>query len=219
MAEPSWFDRLLDWVYVPKCGLCGLADRPAVCGFCESQFERGPDEALELGGELGIDGLVWAFSYRGRASQAVRRLKYDRVTSLARPMALQIRRIAAECSVDGVDMVVPVPIHWSRRFHRGFNQSEMLCAAFEPEQVFPDAMRRVRPTHSQASLGPLERRRNLEGAFLADPAMAGASVLLVDDVVTSGHTLAECAKACRAAGAVSVFAVTFAGTWEVVDGP
>ncbi|MFQ3587979.1 MAG: phosphoribosyltransferase family protein [Fimbriimonadaceae bacterium] len=217
MAGRSWLDAVLDWVYAPKCGLCGVADRPAVCGFCESEFERGPIDPIEPAAELGLDALVWAYSYRGRASQAVRRLKYDRVTSLARPMAAHVRRVAAECSLDGADLVVPVPIHWSRRFHRGFNQSELLCREFPVDRVRPGAVARVRPTRPQASLSPAERRRNLAGAFVADRAIEGASVLLIDDVVTSGTTLSECARACREAGAASVSAVAFAGTWEVAD--
>lgn len=218
MAARSWLDAVLDWLYVPKCGLCGVADRPAICGFCESEFETWRADPVEPGPELGLDSLVWAVSYQGRASQAVRRLKYDRVTSLALPMAAYVHRVAADASMDGADLIAPVPIHWSRRFYRGFNQAELLCQGFPKDRVRPDVVKRVRSTRPQASLSPSERRRNLAGAFFATDAVAGASVLLVDDVVTSGHTLAECARALREAGAVEVSAVTFAGTWAVADG-
>jgi ComF family protein len=111
-----------------------------------------------------------------------------------------------------IDVIVPVPLHWTRLFGRGFNQSRLLCQGLPPSLVRPAVLRRVRATKPQSSLSAEERLLTLNGAFRAQEAMAGKDVLLVDDVVTSGTTANECAKVLRAAGAKSVSLLAFAGT-------
>jgi ComF family protein len=157
--------------------------------------------------------LAWqatVFDYRGRASQAVRRLKYDRRTSLAQKMSQCLYDRYNEIG-EAVDAVVPVPIHWSRRCQRGFNQSDLLCESFPREMVRPDLLRRVRATRPQVGLSHQERLENLTGAFRASAAAAGLTILLVDDVLTSGQTARECATALKDAGAAEVAILAFAG--------
>lgn len=149
------------------------------------------------------------YVYSGRAAQAVKRLKYERRTSLARPMAGELARVRTELALEG-EIVIPVPIHWTRRCHRGFNQAEMLCEAMPAEHCRTDLLRRVRATRPQAALTLEERLVNLKGAFAARP-VAAVSVLLVDDVLTTGHTAEECGRALLAAGARSVGVLAFAG--------
>ncbi len=112
---------------------------------------------------------------------------------------------------DEVDLIVPVPLHWSRRCYRGFNQSELLCFGLPEELLRPRSLRRIRATHAQVTLDPAARLTNLQGAFAADPCVAGKVVLLVDDVVTSGTTASECAFTLKQAGAESVALLAFAG--------
>jgi ComF family protein len=160
----------------------------------------------------GVDHVCAAFRYQGRAAQAVKRLKFDRVTSLAAPIAkemlLAVRRLGIE-PPDLGDAIVPVPIHWTRRCERGFNQAELIARPLAPELFRPRLLRRVRRTRPQVGLTREERRLNLVGAFRA-LGPAPARVLLVDDVLTSGGTAIECAKALRAAGAREVSALLFA---------
>jgi ComF family protein len=106
------------------------------------------------------------------------------------------------------DLVVPVPIHWKRRCHRGFNQAELLCQRMP---AVSRSLRRIKSTRQQAGLKRDDRMTNLAGAFRASPEVAGKSVLLIDDVLTSGFTMRECAKTLRQAGAVRVAALAFAG--------
>jgi ComF family protein len=109
----------------------------------------------------------------------------------------------------GVNVVIPVPLHWWRRFRRGYNQAETLCAAIARQLGVnhrAGRLRRVRSTPFQAKLAESERRTNVRGAFRASRSarLAGATVLLVDDVFTSGSTASEAARALRQGGATAV---------------
>lgn len=105
------------------------------------------------------------------------------------------------------DAFVPVPIHWTRLCERGFNQSVLLAEALP--NVRQDWLWRTRRTRQQAGLSPELRRQNLVGAFEASESVRGASIVLVDDVTTSGGTARECAKALLAKGASRVDLLTF----------
>lgn len=200
----------LDAVFPPRCGLCGLlGDRP-ICQICLASFAPA-DLGLATPKWRGdLDGVGRLFLYEGRAEQAVRRLKYSRATSLAEPMAHLLAEYVADLSLEDVDLVVPVPIHWTRLYFRGFNQSEMLCEA--QKRVDSRVLKRIRATRPQVGLNPQERRRNLVDAFRCDGSVAGKTVLLVDDVITTGHTVGECARTLKTAGALSVRAVAFCGS-------
>jgi ComF family protein len=148
------------------------------------------------------------YRYEDRAAQAVRRLKYNRSTGLAPWMAEEIAQASAKLPFDAV---VPVPIHWSRWCWRGFNQSDLIAARLPSE---PRLLRRVRATRPQVGLNREERLRNLEGAFAARPCV-GRSILLIDDVVTSGQTATECAKALLEQGAKEVGILALCGeAWD-----
>lgn len=158
---------------------------------------------LELGD---LDAVHAAYSYEGRGGQAVRRLKFNRSTSLAPFMASEIARIAGGLTYD---FVCPVPIHLLRWCARGFNQAELLCAGF-PAGELKDLLRRVRLTRPQVGLSAQDRRTNLLGAFQSQVSLNGKHVLVIDDVVTTGGTARECAKVLKSAGAVRVELVVFA---------
>ena len=109
--------------------------------------------------------------------------------------------------------IVPLPLHRSRLRERGFNQSALLARSVAGHLGVPvvEALERVRPTRSQVGLGRAARKRNVADAFAARGVMrAGLALGLVDDVATSGATLASAAAALHEAGAASVVAVTFA---------
>ena len=149
----------------------------------------------------------------GAVRVAVHDLKYRNLRAaapeLGRLMAASVResRIAA-------DLVVPVPIHRRRERQRGYNQSERLASAVAKElgiAVEPRLLRKVRDTEPQVSMpNDEDRRNNLDGAFICESKLTGASVLLVDDVVTTGSTIAACAEALKAAGASAVFGAALA---------
>lgn len=182
-----------------------------MCTVCEATLLPLDDEWIPRGPGDPLDGVARAYRYTGRAEQAVHRLKYSRVTSLADPMAGLMKGFLAKVSLLDADAFVPVPIHWTRRCFRGFNQSDLLCLDLPASAVRKDLVRRVRATRPQVGLSPEERRRNLADAFEASAEAEGQTVVLLDDVLTSGYTAFECAKALKAKGALKVFAVAFAG--------
>ena len=153
--------------------------------------------------------MSWMFQFEGRAAQAVKRLKYARITSLARPMAeiLEIGR----ATVPDHDLIVPDPKQPSRRRWRGFNQADLLCQAMPSGLVANALMVRVKKTRPQVELNAGERRSNLRDAFVATPGVSGKTVLIVDDVLTTGGTAVACAEALKKAGAVEIGLLVFCG--------
>jgi len=158
-----------------------------------------------VGEDLDFHGS--AYRYQGRAGHAVRRLKYERRTGLAEFMG---EAVAAAAEREGLeyDLAVPVPIHWLRLVARGFNQAELIAARL-PNRVM--ALRRSRPTRPQAGLSTGDRLKNLDGAFEVIADVRDKTIVLVDDVVTSGQTAKACAQALRGAGAQAVGILAFCG--------
>ena len=195
-------------LYPRQCALCRLLSEDGpVCPACREGFIPAVRELSARSDEQELDFRARLFRYENRAAQAVRRLKYGRATSLAGAMANEMREGFERLRLDP-DYVVPVPIHWSRRCARGFNQAELLGEAL-PNVV--RLLHRVRRTRPQVGLTRDERARNLAGAFRAESAVANHKILLIDDVLTSGQTARECAKALRAAGATEVGILAFCG--------
>lgn len=113
-----------------------------------------------------------------------------------------------------LDTVVPVPLAFVRKQQRGYNQVELIASPFAEALDLPldrNTLRRVRDTGSQVGLDHVARRSNLEGAFHAEPrSSANKSILLIDDLLTSGATMLACAEALYAAGAAEVYGLTVA---------
>ncbi len=164
---------------------------------------------------LGITGFDAAYSF-GSFEDELRELihvfKYGRVQTLAGPLgrllALALPR------EEQFDVIVPMPLHWMRRWTRGFNQSELLAREIAQRTALPvrNAMKRSKRTKPQAGLTNAKRRDNVRGAFRVKrpAAVRGLRVLLVDDVMTTGATASACARALKTAGAKRVALLTVA---------
>ena len=153
-----------------------------------------------------------ATRYAGPAESVVHALKYRGWSHLAELCAVSMAEPLAE-RARSLDAIVPVPLHRARHRERGFNQSVLLARALGDRLALPvvESLARSRPTRSQVGLGRAARKQNVDGAFAAASGVRpGAAMALVDDVATSGATLAAAAATLIAAGASRVVAVTFA---------
>ena len=145
----------------------------------------------------------------GSARAAVHRLKYEGWTRAAEAMAETMRRLEP---LTGRVSLIPIPLGGNRLRERGYNQSERIAAALGSRvqlSVRCDLLQRVRETRTQTALTPEARHANVSGAFRAGP-VKGLELVLVDDVFTTGATLAAAAAALVGSGAARVEAVTFA---------
>lgn len=162
-----------------------------------------------------LEGLRAAYVHQGVARDLVHGLKYRGMTALAGTMGDLLAKAARQYSLSA-DVIVPVPLAGSRQRTRGYNQARILATALGRELDLPvraDALGRTRSTPPQArSLDADARRRNVAGAFSCrkPAAVEERRVLLVDDVATTGATLAACARAMTVAGAESVWGLVFA---------
>ncbi|OKB66397.1 DNA utilization protein GntX [Serratia marcescens] len=181
----------------PRCGLpAGNTQTP--CGRC---LQRPPPWLR----------LVFVGDYVAPLSQLVKRFKFQHAPelapTLARLMLLQWRHACTEQYLNRPDMILAVPLHATRCWRRGYNQSELLArplahwlgCAFQPA-----TLRRVRKTALQQRLNAGARRRNLQRAFVCAASVAGRHIALVDDVVTTGSTVSEIAALLQRQGAASV---------------
>jgi len=193
----------------PRCARCGQpTDAPApACTACAT------------GEPPPVDATLAAADYAPPLDRVVTALKFGRQLGLARPLGeLLAARWAGALRREPLDCLVPVPLAPGRLAQRGFNQSlEMaramstaLAPAFEPMPVLPRRLARLRDTPPQAGLGLSERRTNLLGCFGCSGRLDGLRIGLVDDVMTSGSTLAEAARALKAVGAQRVVALVAA---------
>jgi ComF family protein len=163
----------------------------------------------------GIVQLEWCCSFSGPARACVHALKYDGELRLVRPLSELMAARWRRAGIGG-EILVPVPVHAQRRRERGFDQAELLARGVGERLRLPvvTALERAARTTAQHQLGRRARASNVGHAFAVSarhtPGIAGKWVVLVDDVVTSGATLAGCARALYDAGAFAVSALTLA---------
>lgn len=210
-ALGAWF---LDILAPPTCAACDarLRRRAVFCGACAHAFM--PAEPLPAA--AGVPAIVAFAIYGGAIADALRKLKYAGRADLAGPLGGLARQAARDARI-AADVVIPVPLHPARLAERGYNQAALIGAEVARAISAPIAARalvRVRHTQQQARLDRDARHSNVEGAFRVRSAMRvrGLRVLIVDDVCTTGATLAACAAALREAGAIEVAALVVART-------
>jgi len=160
-------------------------------------------------------------SYDGELRELIHLLKYDGVVPAAKVLGRMLAQAIQKLDLaPGPLLVIPVPLHRSKKRQRGFNQAELIARKALRRLSLPDAqlasgiLARSRTTASQIGLTRPQRAENIRGAFrVAHPGkVAGRNVLLVDDVLTTGTTVSECARILRKAGAKEVWVATAART-------
>lgn len=206
--------RALSLIVPPFCWACGADAAPhePLCRPCRSNLRRLGPEPVELEGVR-----TWAaVSYEGPARALVGALKFRGAAGLATPMAAQIVAGCPRALLSAGAALVPVPLHPSRARRRGFNQAERIAAGLARRTglAVEDCLRRRGPGAArQVGRGRSDRLTGIAGAVELRPGRrCPRMALLVDDVVTTGATLAACRAALRAAGAERVDALAYART-------
>lgn len=185
------------WLFRPQCAACGVLSASPFCPSCSETLVP-----------AATDVAAWQFG--GALASAIRRLKFTGATQVARTLAplwsplLEVERDA---------IVVPVPLHWRRRWRRGFDQTWLLAthacnhAGIAPPVV---ALRRVRHSPAQSTLLASQRAANVADAFAVIADVRDRTIVLVDDVVTTGATLASATRVLYSGGAAHVVPVALA---------
>jgi ComF family protein len=190
-------------LFPPRCCLCdfpGATPDLDLCEICRADF---PWERETLA------GATVALRYAPPADELIRDLKYRGITPHARVLGVLLAQAVQERAASLPRLLVPVPLHDARLRERGFNQASSI-ARYAAQMLgipcAPRAMKRVRDTPSQTSMSMAERHRNVRGAFAVNGAgalrrlLAAGHVAVIDDVMTTGSTLAEAKCALLAAG-------------------
>ena len=234
------FHRILDFLLPTSCSYCnspvGDSGVPFFCTVCWNDFSAisgpvcpqcgrpfdSPEALTHSAGHLCqscrqkppvFDQALSVGHFEGPLREAIHQFKYRPCRSLGKPLA---RWMAENIRlVSTLDVVMPVPLHISRLRQRGFNQALMLAEVISKTFQLPlsfDNLKRVRPTVPQVELSGEDRIKNVAGAFaLARPdEVRERSILIVDDVFTTGATMNECADVLKAGGAGRVTALTLA---------
>lgn len=201
----------------PICPVCGKPHRAGVGLGTRSNFRCGPCSTQKK--PYPYDRVLATARYDGAIQLAIKRLKFNDKPRIARPLGELLReQVERELDCDTYDCIVPVPLHRVRRRARGFNQAELLAREIAPlfaNALIDTSLVRLRPTHVQSRLhSEKQRQESVRGAFGlgANANFAGKRVLLIDDVVTTGATIHECATVLKKGGAtvVDVLAVALA---------
>lgn len=204
-------------LYPPLCRQCSKALQSGDVTFCAAcwvdipRAVRAPEDRLPKH----VDDLHAGFAYRDGnfTREVVHAMKYDGQTMLVSTIAARLLQTVPPGYWWEDEALVPVPLHWIRRGDRGFNQSERLARELSRQAELPPPvplLKRIRHTPTQAGQGVRRRAENVRGAFsIVKRKECPESVLLIDDVVTTGATVSECARVLKAAGVRRVRVLSF----------
>lgn len=207
----------------PLCPVCEKQLKipgPFICKRCGAVLKSGGAHCYACRGskekQYKCKIIRSAFVFNESSRALVHALKYKHADYIAPAMGrMMLRRFSAFPELAAVSLVMPVPLHPKKERARGYNQSERLARSFAQAVCLPldtCSLIRLRDTVSQTTLNRSGRLANMAGAFqcIAPAAVKGKTILLIDDVATTGATLEGCALALKQAGAKAVFAYTFA---------
>lgn len=209
----------------PVCPTCELKLDPLLPPFCEvcgQPYESGTSEGgfrcFNCGGrKFAFDFAIAPYLATGLLRDMIHRFKFGKVEPMREPLGRLFTRVFDDPRLHGGDwLLVPVPIHWRRRYQRGFNQATELAAVLSQSTGYPviHALRRVVFTPPQSRLNRQQRLENLAEAIRVRPqeraTIANRDLLLVDDIFTTGSTSQACAVALKSASARRVAVITLA---------
>jgi ComF family protein len=208
-----------DWI-CHKCFSSIRINEEHHCPICEKAITPDGRTCFSCKKKSPLDGLVISTSYKNKIiSQAIHLFKYRFISDLHRPLGELLVKSLQGTEVPICDLIIPIPLHSKRLRWRGFNQSDLLATHIS-KNLLPieinlerNNLCRIKNTKSQMKISHYkERQTNMSDAFqVIDPKIIkGKSIILVDDVATTGSTILECAKTLKKAGAKEIFAIVVA---------
>ena len=199
LCSACWRD--IAFIAPPFCERCGLPFPHEGTGICAACAAAPPH----------YERARAVFRYDSASRNLVIAFKHADKTHTAPAYGAWMRRAGASL-LEEADLLVPVPLHWTRLFRRRYNQAALLAYAIDRTKVAPDLLVRRRRTPSQGHLGRSARSRNVAGAFAlrSGVVVEGKRIVIIDDVMTTGATVGECARLLRRAGAARVDVLTLA---------
>lgn len=211
----NWINRIL---FPKRCGFCGkgIAEEAPLhlCDACLSDLPTvsGSGKQLLKGH---IDFVLSPFCYTKGVKRIVREMKFNHKPMLAKTVgAFMAERLVAVCDLSEIDVVIPVPMTRKKECLRGYNPAKLLAREVAKRCNLPledKKLRKIRETKVQSKIQSDEKRMlNVRDAFSCKEELEGMSVLLVDDIYTSGHTVKNCAKALKVAGVRRILVLTAA---------
>ncbi|MGI6623109.1 MAG: ComF family protein [Clostridiaceae bacterium] len=216
----SLIERILRLIYPAKCMVCDLIlmeDSPAfLCDPCKKGLKRYGRGFCRIAELTEIDGLFAAFNYLDGIETAIHAFKFKNQPKLSETISrLLYEELNKHGNTPDFDYIVPVPMHPRKKRQRGYNQSELIAkqlGRYLNKEVRTDILRKIRYTRSQSRLKRRDRIYNLEGAFSVSPDafIEGKRILLVDDVLTTGTTINNCAKILRERGVFFIYGIVIA---------
>ena len=237
LHTPELFQAAVSLLYPATCAICRkhvrageyLCDSceakivrivPPFCATCSEPFDGSIDAAFTCANcahrSIYFTSAVAAYRGSGVVRDVIHEFKYNRRIHLRHLVARWLRAALDDERLRDhrFDLVVPVPLHPARQRERGFNQAGLLAELLSAQTSIPcrPLLKRIRYTTTQTALDRSERIENLHNAFRLrkNADVRGLRVLLIDDVLTTGSTLSECARVLKRAGATSIYAATAA---------
>lgn len=203
------FEKFKHLIFPSGCIYCGRATDSRIHGFC---FDCYNSLSLYL---RKTDFTWYVFEYDKRIASILKKAKYGKKPEAVKLMAGLLGDLLIKKELT-FDMVIPVPMHRSSLSERGYNQSSVAAEKISKVTGIPfkdNVLRKIKKTKRQAELSKSARSTNLKGAFQADSGLVkGRSILVIDDIITTGSTLLECKNTLMNAGALHVKAAVIAHT-------
>ncbi len=222
----SFLQILVDFIYTPACIQCNqrLDHRGLICEPCKNKilnamkphFQMGKGDFYHLQEDIFFDKVITFWNYTPDMEQLIFQMKYQRKKKLGLLLGQILGKTLQTVYHCGEDcIIVPVPLHKVRCRERGYNQSEILCKGMGDYIVAPiqcDCLIRCRHTSTQTKLSAQERQENVKDAFGVSKScdVKGKTIVLVDDVITTGATVNNCAACLKKAGVQKVVGIALA---------
>ncbi|WP_051295109.1 ComF family protein [Maridesulfovibrio bastinii] len=206
-----------DFFFQKRCPICSspYQSEDALCADCLALLEKNKEERKLITADNKAAAIYFYGPYKGVLREIILKWKFKEKLELSRIM----KKLACEAAIqisNPPDVIIPIPLHPSRLKKRGFNQSLILAKAVGrclDRPVEANILKRVRKTTPQAGLNAQDRKKNLTGAFEVSPdKISGRKVLLVDDILTTGTTTAECCDLLKMAGCTGTEILVIART-------